>query len=288
MGASERAGEQPRPAAHLQPEDCDELDSAGHELPDVLGVHDLDDAERAHARMAAERLDQLEAERDHVEQLRKSGFAGPAYEVFAAALAAYGIPVIRSWIRTRAIYKLSRDRGRGVACDDDVREHLATHADDRIELAGEIVAHGLVFFRRHALAGGTWTPEGGASLKTFFIGACLAVFPNVFRCWLTEYKAGARHRESTAQAPSSTAELDRLLLAAGDDPADVVADRLWFVDELACMPSRVRDIVAAVVLRDEDYATIARRLGMSVDAVKQMLYRYREQSRRRQRGRRQP
>jgi DNA-directed RNA polymerase specialized sigma24 family protein len=287
MDASERAGEQPpRPAARLQPEDCAESSAAGHR---ALIEDDLNDAELDEARTATERLDQLEAERDHVELLRKSGFAGPAYEIFAAALAAYGIPVIRAWIRTHRIYKLSRDYyGRGVACEDDVREHLATHADDRLELALDIVAHGLVFFRCHALDNGKWAPEGGASLKTFFIGACLAVFPNVFRSWLKEHDAGARQHAVTVEPTIDTAKLDRLILTHDDDPADVVADRLWFAHELSSMPERVRHAIAAVVLRDEDYTTIAERLGMTSDALKQMLYRYRSEARRRQRKGRQP
>jgi len=281
-------GQSPRRAAHLKPENYDALGAIDQQVLDELDPRSFDEAERASTRDAADRLSRLEADRDHVDELRETNFAGWKYEIFTADLAAYGIPVIRSWLRTRQIYKLSRARGRGVSCDDDVREHLATHADDRLELTIEIVAHGLAFFRSYALVNGAWTPEAGASLKTFFIGSCLAVFPNTFRAWLKEHNAGAFPRGYAAHPATDASELDRLILPSHGDPADAVADQLWFVAELESMPERVRHAIAAVVLRDEDYTTIAARLGMTTNAVKQMLYRYRAEARRRQKERRQP
>lgn len=138
MSASERAGAQPRPAAHLQPEECDELGAAGLH---TLEEHGHSDAERE----GDARLAQLEAEHDHVERLRKTGFAGPAYEIFTAALAAYGIPVIRAWIRTRRIYTLSRDRdrGRGVALSHQItrtRARIMRHSLGDLETFDGLLA----------------------------------------------------------------------------------------------------------------------------------------------------
>src|SRR6266702_2035011 len=39
---------------------------------------------------------------------------------------------------------------------------------------------------------GKWDPRRGASLKTFFVGACLLQFPNVFEAWLTEQRKWAQ------------------------------------------------------------------------------------------------
>jgi hypothetical protein len=44
-----------------------------------------------------------------------------------------------------------------------------------------IVALALPRFREHALIGGGWRLDGGASLPTYFMGACLYIFPNEFR-----------------------------------------------------------------------------------------------------------
>ncbi len=43
------------------------------------------------------------------------------------------------------------------------------------------VAKALPRFKEHALAGGGLRFEGGASLPTYFTGACLYIFPNEFR-----------------------------------------------------------------------------------------------------------
>jgi hypothetical protein len=175
----EGSGELPAPASqHLQPQSTRHSEpSAEATALEALHQAEFSADERDAADAAAERMTRLLRDQQLVAQLAATGFAGTAYEVFKAGLASYGYPVIRAWIRRGQIFQLTADRGRPVACPDDVRDHLALPrgSDDRQELAMDVVAAALVFFREHVLLPGRWVPEGGASLTTFFTGTCLTV-----------------------------------------------------------------------------------------------------------------
>ncbi len=294
MGASERAGQQPaRSAAHLQlqQEDCPDDEHTSTSLvpieQDVLnaltpnGAHG-DKEEKQEAAEIAERLARLAADRDRITEFRAMNFTGYKFEIFRADLAAYGYPVIRSWIRRGLIYKLTKDRGRGVACPDDVREHLIRDVVDRQELALETVAQALRLFVRNALIEGTWSPEGGASLTTYFVGACLAVFPNAFRRWHTEHQYWQRIDRCGLGQPFEDPSRNRLDQRFDHDPAETVVSTQTFLRELKAMPDRIQYAVAAVVLRGASYAEVAKELNTTEEAIKQLLYRYRTEARRRQ------
>jgi DNA-directed RNA polymerase specialized sigma24 family protein len=55
-----------------------------------------------------------------------------------------------------------------------------------------------VLFRRVALIGGRWRADGGASLLTYYVGACIQVYPGIYRKWYREY------RRRTAIEPQAT------------------------------------------------------------------------------------
>jgi hypothetical protein len=66
---------------------------------------------------------------------------------------------------------------------DAEREILEGQFEERFDLALENVAEALRFFRNRVLHAGRWSFDGGATVTTFFVGACLPAFPNVFRRW---------------------------------------------------------------------------------------------------------
>ncbi|NEA24572.1 hypothetical protein [Actinomadura bangladeshensis] len=47
----------------------------------------------------------------------------------------------------------------------------------------ETVAAALRFFMERVLPQGRWDPTKGASLRTFFVGACLLHFLNIYNAW---------------------------------------------------------------------------------------------------------
>lgn len=265
-GASKQAGgSHPPRAGDLQPD-------VRPRTTEVEALRDLHErgfagSERVDADRATTRIAALMADQELVDGLRHTGFAGPRYEALKAALAGYGDPVMRAWIRRGQIFHLTAERGRPVQCPLDVREHLARDTDDRRELAMEVVANALVFFRERALVQRLWTPERGAVLTTFFVGSCVLTFANVFRAWLKEHLVDRQHRDIDTDRPRDRFE---------PDPADVVAAMETFCDMLNSAPTpTVRSMLATLVLEDQPYAEIARRHGTTEAAVKMALHRFR-------------
>jgi DNA-directed RNA polymerase specialized sigma24 family protein len=153
-------------------------------------------------------------------------------------------------------------------------------------LSSETNARALQFFRKHVLLAGVWSPEGGASLRTFYVGACLFAFPNVFQRW-----AGERRRSSPTLPEQRSDEPEQTTWSptGGNlqlDPAVTVTSALTVANELKAMPSRTRAVAERIVLDGAPYAEIAAELGITERAVEGLLYRYRTEAQRRQLRRR--
>ncbi len=239
---------------------------------EVLGESELPRPQRDQARRAAESLARRQMDQVKLNSLVLAGLTGPEYEIFAGELAAYGYPVILAWLRRGMIWKHCADRGRPLRPTDVDREILANEFEERLELAFETVAEALKFFRERVLLAGRWSHEGGATLTTFFIGACLLVFPNVFRRWQT---AEQRWSRALAAGTLTCPEGRTLADLPGADPADVVVGRAAVLSELASMPAGTRD-AAALVIDGMSFAEAGDSLGTTDRAIEGRLYRYRQ------------
>ncbi|MFJ8082890.1 RNA polymerase sigma factor [Streptomyces sp. NPDC096205] len=120
--------------------------------------------------------------------LAAAHFDGPAWNLFARALTEYAYPIVTNWLYTGEIFTLCADRGRPVRTPRTLQdmETLRTDPDEREELVCEVVARALHLYRRSARAGTGWRPDGGASLKTYFVGAVLGEFAGVYDRWASE------------------------------------------------------------------------------------------------------
>jgi hypothetical protein len=103
------------------------------------------------------------------------GYVGPAWEALRTALAEYGLVVLIAWLRSGRIFVECRRKGFGA-----IRHRKRTDPDEAVGLAGETVAISLQFFRDRVLIPGLWDMTKGATLNTYFIGACIRHFPNVY------------------------------------------------------------------------------------------------------------
>ena len=240
---------------------------------EMLGEgNDLSSNQRDQARRAAESLARRQMDQAKLNDLVLAGLTGPDYEIFAGELAAYGYPVILAWLRRGVIWKHCADRGRPLRPTDMDREILGSEFEERLELALETVAEALKFFKDRVLRPGLWSFDGGATLTTFFIGACLLAFPNVFRRW-----QAAQRRWSMAL----TAEMLRcpegrtLADLPTADPADVVAGRAAVLSELTSMPAGT-GAAAALVVDGMSFAEAGDFLKMTDRAIEGRLYRYRQ------------
>lgn len=210
----------------------------------------------------------IAADRKLVEVLGAGGFAGPQFDRFRDELARYAVSVLSGWMYSGYVFHLAAERGLGLRPTAAELEELHRDPCLREELAVMVVAVALPAFREHALVGGGWRADGGASLTTYFMGACVTVFPNEFR------KHRAQKQRWQAQDDSDQ-EAARSREAVTGDPADLIAGTMRVRQDMARMDPRTRAIVA---LRIDGYRheEIAEMLGeASVRAIEGVLYRWR-------------
>ncbi|WP_330455065.1 MULTISPECIES: hypothetical protein [unclassified Streptomyces] len=154
----------------------------------------LQEAMRQAVAADAERADEDSA---LYKKLAETEFSGISWELFAHDLAAYAHPIMLAWFYTGEVFANCAKRGRPVRRRTDGNvEVLRSDHDEREGLVCEAIARGLRVFREHALVGGGWCPNGGASLKTYFVGAVLGEFGGVFDRWASER---ARHPECSPE-----------------------------------------------------------------------------------------
>jgi DNA-directed RNA polymerase specialized sigma24 family protein len=219
------------------------------------------------------------AERRHADQaliaaLALEGFAGPRYERFENELARYGISVLCGWMLSGYIFQRTTTLGFALHPTDHELEELYRQRDSREALASMTVALTLPDFRDRALIGGGWRVDGGASLSTYFVRACLYVFPNEYRRWCRQRERW-RRQDSLDQA-LTTSRADHAA-----DPAAVTLAVKHVRDHLADLPSPTRELVA-LHLDGYTHAEIAELLGeRSARAVEGKLHRWRTEQQRR-------
>ncbi|WP_281899894.1 RNA polymerase sigma factor [Phytohabitans aurantiacus] len=193
-----------------------------------------------------------------VEHLAKNNFAGPEYDLVAERLVKTGYRYCLSWLKSGKMHRKCRDAGRPVGefpegIDREVFKDLATDA----------AVEGAVLFRRVALLENKWQPDGGASLLTYYVGACIQVYPTIYRRWYRE------HRRQWMTDPYDVM------------PEHVMPNQSEYV-ELRNLLERGLDEATWVALKmkaeGSSYAEIAEVLGRSVKAVENLLRRGRQRA----------
>ncbi|MEV7676474.1 ECF-type sigma factor [Streptomyces sp. NPDC088752] len=87
-----------------------------------------------------------------------------------------------AWTHNGEIFRQSKLAGRPIR----VRHVLDWSQDDRYVLATETVLAGLELFRTYGLVGRRWQEAGGASLTTYYMGACVRSFRPVYEQWFRD------------------------------------------------------------------------------------------------------
>lgn len=128
----------------------------------------------------AKRLQRM-VDQQIVEKLRSVGFDKTTrdWREFVEALVEYGYAVLVAWgVTDQIATKVRTVAGRS---GSRVPERLRLPEDDARGLAHELLVVSIENFRTKSLR--RWTPTGGASLRTFFIGRCLLDFADVYGSW---------------------------------------------------------------------------------------------------------
>ncbi len=240
-----------------------------------ISEDDLDEFEPTeHAR----RLQRLAADKELLEALQRQGLQGRDWDRFVEVLARYGLDVMRAWVRSGEVFAKCLQRGWGsLRAPSDGRPWGMDEAE---ELALETVAIAIGKYRDTVLATNRWTPEGGATLKTFFVGQCLIRFANVYRRWLVETRPGVGP-DGPACAPIEVLDTSARPRASAElgDPSPIVTTKLEVVRGMARLEPRTRGVVWGVT-SDYSYAEIAEMLGLDRKTVDNLLDRHRRRCRR--------
>lgn len=127
----------------------------------------------------AKRLERL-ADARIVRKLQEVGVDPDSREwrLVSAALIEYGVAVIIAWAGTGKLRQRAIERGvRGAVRAPGIR----IRGEQAETLALDVVIAAVRAFRNKGLS--RWRPDGGASLKTYFIGRCLMELPDVYQAW---------------------------------------------------------------------------------------------------------
>jgi DNA-directed RNA polymerase specialized sigma24 family protein len=208
----------------------------------------------------------VEDDAELVKALAKEEFRGSLFNRFGEDIARYGLSVMVAWISTGSIFRQAAKLGRQVPLPS-----TGLDQDDVRELAHDTVAKGFHDFCER-LRHGDWTPDGGASLATYFIGTCTLAFPNVYRRWYTLRKR---------VEPQEPVGLHSELFEKGRsrDPADTVAA----YDEARNALDGYSEVIRTVVIlcsAGYSHAEIAELLSVSPRAVEGRLARFRKEQHR--------
>lgn len=161
----------------------------------------------------------LRADHELIQDLQWDGYAGRRWEIFAEALVAYGYQVMLAWIRRGEVFGKCAAHGlKGLT----PRLESGISLQDARHLAQDSVAEAIVRFRDRVLKPRRWSPQGGASLKTFFVGQALIQFVPIYKTWvrtmirespsgLVPEEADQLTQRSTEEIAVARVEADRVL-----------------------------------------------------------------------------
>ncbi|MET8984862.1 hypothetical protein ABZW49_05400 [Nonomuraea wenchangensis] len=229
----------------------------------------VDSQETAKLRDAGAYLDREWGELNGPTWKRGAGLTPNEYRQMEESLWDYALPVLKGMIRTGAIKKLCFDKDIVLRMTDDEQRALRLSIEDRDQVAVDSIVWAIKYFRRKVLKSGRWDPELGASLSTYFLGACAFGFQAAFREWSAQ--RSARLSTYGYQLPTDEAWSR---LADALDPAVVAAngDTLRRIFREAQPEARM---ICGLILEDLTQQEIGGRLGMTTRAVEGHMRRLR-------------
>lgn len=232
------------------------------------------------ARRLQESIRRRMADKRTVQLLSEEGFEGPRYARFEEELVRYASSVLKGWMHSGYVFKLVAKRGFNLNPNEWELEELVCDSDLRQELADMTVALALPRFRQRALVEGGWRHEGGASITTYFMGACVYEFPNEYRRHRTDERRWRLGRErdeaTTAEAMTKTPSSETETVG-----------KLGVLEDLRDIDSLRERAVVALTIDPNGYTQeeIREIVGAeSVKAVEGLLYRWRKKAKRDEEG----
>jgi DNA-directed RNA polymerase specialized sigma24 family protein len=201
----------------------------------------------------------LQADARLRDALAVNDFAGPEYVAFEEDLVKFGSSALMAELTSGLIFTKCAQKGIRLP-----RWRLGPQ--DCEELVYDTLARALPLFRRMALVEGRWRPEGGATMKTFFMNFLPYQFANAYREWRKDQDADAGQHEDVPEA----------MPCPRPGPQEIYLQREAIRDGLAAIESE--NVRAAVVLTEDGYDQdeIAEIIGTTRRSVEGLLHRHRK------------
>lgn len=174
----------------------------------------------------ARRLERI-AEEEIITLLQLQAFdrRTPEWRTVASALIEYGYSVFMAWTVTGVVRHMAARHagGRGVNGLARLPERLQLTHDDAHALVADLIATSVEAFRTRTLMDPrrTWRADGGASLKTYFVGRCLMELPDAYERWeraerfsgleLLDSTDDGRHGQDVESAGVADVRIDELV-----------------------------------------------------------------------------
>lgn len=182
-----------------------------------------------------DRIAELEADHRMVQLLASTGFEGERFDrVFpklSGKLIGYAFPILTKWLHPddNSIFtRIQRYRGR--IHPDALAAAAGWSARDRREIVLDTAVSAMDFFLDYGLRRENWDFRHGATLKTYFIGACLCCFSTVCT---NRWK-----KQTVEEAFIRTASM----IESNDGEHDL--------DPIAAIPDSQTDVATLVATRD--------------------------------------
>jgi hypothetical protein len=258
VGHREHAGQ-----SRLADPACPATDDRATTASASAAVLDGSEIDSEQARLDAESLERRQADLELRNELARAGFCGPGWDRYAWELARYGYAVMMAWLETGEMFNRCAAKGCNLGSPK-----LEWSLDDRVGLANETVALAVNNFRKHALIKGKWTPNGGVSLKTYFVGACIFAFPNVYRKWLTDHAAMQRPASFEYDAVDRSSPLH--------DPGEMALTWLHIEEGFRSIPDHRTKCAVLLQAMGYTYTEIGEILHISPRAVDGLIRRQHE------------
>ncbi len=233
-------------------------------------LHDTDDrVERAESALVPGEprpehgaADRLLADQLVVQAILEEGLHGPRHQALEEALIRYAVPVLQQFLADGRIVNKATRLGRPPGGSEAWLDFTKA---DREEFACDMVADALPAFTKAVFEERRWSPDRRASLKTYFVNACVLQFPRLYGKWLDQRRT----------VRPGGLEIDMSGGDSASDPANTVALR----DETARMLEKITDrkIREVLVLRASGYTAedAARQVGLTPKAAESRLARIR-------------
>ncbi|MEV0773804.1 RNA polymerase sigma factor [Nocardia salmonicida] len=191
------------------------------------------------------RASEIAAQAQVVEMARKGGVESKFHRQLEASLSTEAARVLNFWLRTGRIFSQARRRviGADLKPTPAELEQLERDRQLREDLVQEILTRAIEKFREQMREGTGWSPDGGASLLTYFITNCVLKFIDVFRKFRTANDTETQLR-SKAVADFVVHARGELHLASAESVDTVLGDR-HIAQILFELSDRDRRILAA-------------------------------------------